>query len=696
MRSDSGTENTEGGGGGEDGIAPLVAGDPRRIGPYRLLGRLGSGGMGRVYLARSEGGRTVAVKVVHEEHASDGRFRARFRREVEAVRKVGGDFTAPVLDADPEADRPWVATGFVPGPSLEQVVRTHGPLPSASALALADGLLKALRGIHGAGILHRDLKPSNVMLTVEGPRVIDFGIARALEPSVESLLTSTGMVVGSPGFMAPEQVRGGALGPAADVFTLGCVLMYAVTGRLPFGHGAGNQHAIMFGIVEAEPELDRVTDDALRGVIARCLTKDPDERPGVETLLADPALSAAVTAEGSWLPPALVARLARQAARLLDAEALSEQLAEETAESRAARGSDALDGPDEPDAPDETGEGDQGGEAAAGTLRLRPGTAGSASDTPDAADTSGASGPSASSDTPDAGTLGLRPKAAVAATGRGGGDREPRRASRAWAVVAAVFAVIGISGTVVHFVDDDARQRDVRSAPGASGTTPPPSAGSDSASSAPPAGTPGTGAAPSQGSPPPGGADTAGDAGGAAGGGSAGTVTAGVATAGNSSSGSGSGNGSGSGSGTTSGSGSSGPGGSSGVSSAGSSAGTTKPPATADNQVPAAFVGTWAYAGQFNINQPATVYLYRVAPGQIAARMITDAGGAHCEHVAKLVSVTNGGKRVNLGTGTVDKARSASYCGSADPSYFELATPTGLRHDVGPAHGDGYHYERSN
>ncbi|MEU5984877.1 serine/threonine-protein kinase [Streptomyces sp. NPDC047434] len=251
MRSDSGKERARGGADG--GIEPLVPGDPRRIGPYRLLGRLGSGGMGRVYLARSEGGRTVAVKVVHEEHASDQRFRARFRREVEAVRKVGEHFTAPVLDADPEADRPWVATGFVPGPLLEQVVRGHGPLPAESILALADGLLKALRGIHGAGILHRDLKPSNVMLTVEGPRVIDFGIARALEPSVDSLLTSTGLVAGSPGFMAPEQVRGESLGPAADVLALGCVLMYAATGRLPFGHGAGNQHAIMFQIVEAEP-----------------------------------------------------------------------------------------------------------------------------------------------------------------------------------------------------------------------------------------------------------------------------------------------------------------------------------------------------------------------------------------------------------------------------------------------------------
>ncbi|WP_175407881.1 serine/threonine-protein kinase, partial [Streptomyces sp. TRM64462] len=319
-----GEDQRGGQGEGVSGIEPLAAGDPARIGPYRLLGRLGSGGMGRVFLARSEGGRTVAVKVVHEEHAADGQFRARFRREINAARKVGEHFTAPVLDADPEAERPWVATGFVPGPSLETVVREYGPLPVDAVLALADGLLRALEGIHGAGILHRDLKPSNVMLTVEGLKVIDFGIARAVEPSVESLLTSTGMVVGSPGFMAPEQVLGEPLGPEADVFALGCVLMYAATGRLPFGHAAGNQHAVMYRIVESEPELDGLADDALRAFIARCLTKSASERPGVEALSADPALSGRPDLDsGAWLPAPLVARLARQAARLLDAEALA-------------------------------------------------------------------------------------------------------------------------------------------------------------------------------------------------------------------------------------------------------------------------------------------------------------------------------------------------------------------------------------
>ncbi|QKW51364.1 serine/threonine-protein kinase [Streptomyces buecherae] len=308
-------------GDGISGIEPLAPTDPPRVGPYVLLGRLGSGGMGRVYLARSAGGRTVAVKVVHEEHATNREFRARFRREVAAARRVGERFTAPVLEGDPDAPRPWVATGYVPGPSLEQVVREHGPLPTASVHELFDGLTRALRGIHEAGIVHRDLKPSNVLLTIEGPRVIDFGIARALQPSVESLLTSTGMVIGSPGFMAPEQVVGEAVGPSADVFALGCVAMYAATGRLPFGHGAPNQHAVMFRIVQSAPDLTAVEDDALRALIARCLAKPPTDRPSVAALLADPARARRTPGDGAWLPPALVARLAQQAARLLDAEA---------------------------------------------------------------------------------------------------------------------------------------------------------------------------------------------------------------------------------------------------------------------------------------------------------------------------------------------------------------------------------------
>ncbi|MFE1953008.1 protein kinase [Streptomyces sp. NPDC059524] len=324
----SGSNQGEGGGGGREegldgGVKPLAVFDPARIGPYLLLGRLGAGGMGRVFLARSDSGRTVAVKVVHEEHVSDARFRARFRREIEAARKVGERFTAPVLDAGPDDEPPWVATGYVPGLSLEQVVRRHGPLPVDSVHALADGLLHALKDIHDAGIVHRDLKPSNVMLTVDGTKVIDFGIARALEASVESLLTSTGMVVGSPGFMSPEQVRGRSAGVKSDVFTLGCVLTYAATGRLPFGHGASSGHAVMFQIVEDEPDLTGIEDAALRALVVRCLAKGVDERPDVDELLADPErVRPAAGGGAAWLPAEVVARLAQQSARLLDAEAV--------------------------------------------------------------------------------------------------------------------------------------------------------------------------------------------------------------------------------------------------------------------------------------------------------------------------------------------------------------------------------------
>ncbi|MFF1913445.1 protein kinase [Streptomyces sp. NPDC058239] len=305
----------------DGGIKPLAVSDPARIGPYLLLGRLGAGGMGRVFLARSDSGRTVAVKVVHEEHVSDEHFRARFRREIEAARRVGERYTAPVLDAGPGDEPPWVATGYVPGLSLEQVVRLYGPLPAASLHTLADGLLKALKDIHGVGIVHRDLKPSNVMLTVDGMKVIDFGIARALETSVESLLTSTGMAIGSPGFMSPEQVRGQRAGVESDVFTLGCVLTYAATGQLPFGQRASNQHAVMFQIVEGEPDLTRVEDAALRALIARCLTKGIDQRPTVDELLEDPERPRPRAARGAWLPAGVIAHLAQQSARLLDAEA---------------------------------------------------------------------------------------------------------------------------------------------------------------------------------------------------------------------------------------------------------------------------------------------------------------------------------------------------------------------------------------
>ncbi len=301
----------------------LAAGDPERIGAYRLLARLGAGGMGHVYLARSDRGRTVAVKLVRPELAAQEEFRARFRQEVAAARQVGGYWTAPVLDADTEAAVPWVATGYVAGPSLQQVVEhDHGALPERSVRILAAGLAHALTDIHAAGIIHRDLKPSNVLVTIDGPRVIDFGIARALETVAENGLTRTGALVGSPGFMAPEQVRGDRITPACDVFCLGSVLAYAATGRLPFGSADGGAHALMFRIAQDEPDLTGVPE-GIAELVRDCLRKDPGSRPTVARILERTGAEDTVSSGRSrdpWLPSALVAQLGRHAVRLLDAE----------------------------------------------------------------------------------------------------------------------------------------------------------------------------------------------------------------------------------------------------------------------------------------------------------------------------------------------------------------------------------------
>ncbi|AEW95697.1 MULTISPECIES: serine/threonine-protein kinase [Streptomycetaceae] len=300
----------------------LTPDDPQRIGPYRLLGLLGTGGMGRVYLARSEGGRTVAVKLVRPELAERDEFRNRFRQEVQAARRVGGEWTAPVLDADTETAAPWVATGYVAGPALDVVVgRDHGPLPERSVTVLAGRLAHALRAIHGAGLLHRDLKPSNILLTIDGPRVIDFGIARALDAATGEGLTSTGMVVGSPGWMSPEQVLGQHLTTAADVFCLGAVLAYAATGRLPFGDSGGGVHAVLYRIAHDEPDLSGLTGP-LAELIADCLAKSSGERPSVDDVLArSEAMEAAAEPAGEpWLPAPLLAQLGRHAVSLLNAE----------------------------------------------------------------------------------------------------------------------------------------------------------------------------------------------------------------------------------------------------------------------------------------------------------------------------------------------------------------------------------------
>jgi hypothetical protein len=261
-------------------VEQLQAGDPLQVGGYRLLGRLGDGGMGRVFLGRSPGGRLVAVKVIRPELAGSPDFRSRFAREVAAARRVSGIFTAAVVDADPDAPEPWLVTGYVEGPSLADAVATRGPMPAAEVVALARGLAEGLAAIHAAGVVHRDLKPSNVLLARDGPRIIDFGISRAAEATV---LTGTGIVVGSPGFMSPEQAGGREVGPASDIFSLGAVLAYAASGTDPFG--TGSALALLYRVIHADPALEEVPPP-LRSVLHWCMAKDPARRPSPADLLA--------------------------------------------------------------------------------------------------------------------------------------------------------------------------------------------------------------------------------------------------------------------------------------------------------------------------------------------------------------------------------------------------------------------------
>ncbi|MFJ8073983.1 PQQ-binding-like beta-propeller repeat protein [Streptomyces sp. NPDC096176] len=247
---------------------------PEFAGQYRLEACLGNGGMGVVHLATSASGLRLAVKVIHAEHASDPEFRARFRQEVTAARRVSGAFTAPVVDADPDAERPWMATLFIDGPTLAERVKRNGPLDPVELRRAGAGLAEALRDIHRAGVVHRDLKPSNVLLAADGPKVIDFGISR---PSDSDLHTETGKLIGTPPFMAPEQFqRPREVGPEADVFALGAVLVHAATGRGPFD--SDSPYIVAYQVVHNDPDLAGVPED-LVPLLARCLAKDPQERP---------------------------------------------------------------------------------------------------------------------------------------------------------------------------------------------------------------------------------------------------------------------------------------------------------------------------------------------------------------------------------------------------------------------------------
>ena len=297
-------------------VEPLRAGDPPAIGAYELLGRLGAGGMGQVFLGRARDGRMAAVKVVRADLAEQSHFRQRFRAEVRAAQRVDGVWTAPVLDCDTESAVPWVATAYVAGAPLQKVVDDlHGPLAEHSVWALAHGLVRALTQIHAVDLIHRDLKPSNVMVSAEGPRVIDFGIARAVDAN--SHLTRTGAVLGTPGYMAPEQVSGDRLTGAVDVFALGAVLAFAATGLPPFSWDGAGVHTVLYRVMHMPPRLgpeDGPLRGALRALVLRCLAKEPGERPHLTEIQE---LAEEGTRTAAWLPPALTARLEQDAAVLL-------------------------------------------------------------------------------------------------------------------------------------------------------------------------------------------------------------------------------------------------------------------------------------------------------------------------------------------------------------------------------------------
>ncbi|MFJ9824749.1 serine/threonine-protein kinase [Streptomyces sp. NPDC101160] len=303
-------------------MRPLTGDDPRRLGAYRLLGRLGEGGMGVVYLGRSRGGRTVALKMVHGAFAADPGFRARFAREVRAAQALAGAGTVPVLDADPDAGTPWLATAYVPGPALSESVTVHGPLPEAALWRLLGGLAQALESVHSAGLVHRDVKPSNVLLSQAGPLLIDFGIARSAD---ETALTGTGLVIGSPGYMSPEQAEGHLVGPPSDVFSLGAVLGFAATGRGPFG--AGSLAQLLYRVVHHEPDLDGV-EPGFAEVVRDCLAKSAADRPAPAELRAVAGARSSAAGAG-WLPGPVIATIAAKAEALLNLEAEEPEPAEE-------------------------------------------------------------------------------------------------------------------------------------------------------------------------------------------------------------------------------------------------------------------------------------------------------------------------------------------------------------------------------
>lgn len=288
-------------------VAALRPGDPLRIGPYRVVGRLGAGGMGTVFAATDGAGARLAVKTVHPHQAQDQDFRARFHREVQVLGRVQGSCLVPLLDADTTAEVPWLATAYVPGLTLHQHVQEHGPLSGIHLLLFAAGCSAALAAVHSAGVVHRDLKPANVILSPLGPRVLDFGIARVADGTA---VTRTGVLTGTPGWISPEQYCEGVSTAAGDVFVLGALIAYAATGRLPFGQGAAD--AVAFRVMSAEPDLAGI-DAALLGVVESALAKDPPQRPPAAAMVEQTALllsqHATQALDGARERPTLVADL---------------------------------------------------------------------------------------------------------------------------------------------------------------------------------------------------------------------------------------------------------------------------------------------------------------------------------------------------------------------------------------------------
>ncbi|MER6778937.1 MULTISPECIES: serine/threonine-protein kinase [unclassified Streptomyces] len=398
--------------------------DPRVVGSFRLHRRLGAGGMGVVYLGSDRRGQRVALKVIRPDLAEDQEFRSRFAREVSAARRIRGGCTARLVAADLDAERPWFATQYVPGPSLHDKVAEEGPLTAAQIAAIGAALSEGLVAVHEAGVVHRDLKPSNILLSPKGPRIIDFGIAWATGAST---LTHVGTAVGSPGFLAPEQVRGAAVTPATDVFALGATLAYAATADSPFGHGSSE--VMLYRVVHEEPHLVGVPD-ALAPLVQACLAKDPEERPSTLQLSMRLKEIAAREAQGlsDGRPPAQRAR---------GAERPTGRLADAYADQRTERRTGGTPAPQGPDQGQGQGHGQGQGPHSGGHPR-------SSSSRPSSPRSSSSRNPGGPSSRPTAGRTGGRQAPRTTGAGRRPSRPDPRLMRQRLIVFVVVTLIVAL------------------------------------------------------------------------------------------------------------------------------------------------------------------------------------------------------------------------------------------------------------